>query len=93
MSVTLKKYCETSQSKFAKALKVAMEDRIFIPSDEIKFVKCEKGVRAHVFGIHALSCYDFAKLHSEFDGIFWQVWPSSYQNTFDVVFFIDTDEE
>lgn len=93
MSVTLKTYCETSQSKFAEALKVAMEDGIFIPLDEIKFVKDEKGVRAHVFGMHVISYYDFDKLNSKFEGFYWQVWPSSYQYTFDVVFFLKTDME
>lgn len=93
MSVTLEKYCETSQSKFAKALKVAMEKGIFIPQDEITFYLFGTKVRAHVSGSHALSCYDFEKLQKELSGYYWQIWPSSYQYKFNAVFFLKTDEQ
>ena len=91
MSVTLEKYCETSQSKFAKALKEAVQNAVFLSVDEIKIQPFDDGVRARILVEHSITKNDVQFLLNKFDGIFWRFDYSTHTCMFEVVFFLTTE--
>ena len=88
MSVRLDEFCETSQSKFAEALKVALQNAIFINSDEVTIEKEVGSVRAYVDVMHTITKMDSELIISIFDGLDWQIGPSCEKCTFRVVFYL-----
>lgn len=88
MSVTLEKYCETSQSKFAEALKVTLRNALFIHADEVTIEREDDGVRAYVDVMHTITKRDVDIMISLFDGLDWQIGPSCYRCTYRVIFFL-----
>lgn len=88
MGTTLFEYCETSQSKFAEALKVALQNAVFIRADEVKFEDGEGDVMAYVDVMHTLTRMDVELIISIFDGIVWQIGTSCERCTFRVIFYL-----
>lgn len=88
MSVRLDEYCETSQSKFADALKVALRNAVFIRADEVTFEDDEDDVRAYVDVMHTLTKMDVQLMIAIFDGLDWQIGTSCSQCTFRVIFYL-----
>lgn len=88
MSVRLDEFCETSQSKFAEALKVALQNAVFIRADEITIEKDDDRVRAYVGVIHTITKTDVELIISIFDGLDWQIGPSCYKYTYSVIFYL-----
>lgn len=88
MSVRLDEFCETSQSKFAEALKVALRNAVFIRADEITIEKDDDGVRAYVDVMHTLTKTDVELIISIFDGLGWQIGTTCYECTYRVIFFL-----
>ena len=88
MSVTLKEYCETSQSKFAESLRVLMHYAVFIDVDFVEFVKDEDGAKAHIQVMHSISSNDARLLLEVFDGVYWQITTSTEQCTYEVIFYL-----
>ena len=91
MSVTLEKYCETTQSRFAGALSVALMDGIFILADEVTLEKDDDGVWAYVDVMHSITMTDVELISSIFDGLLWQIGTSGYKCTYRVIFNLTTD--
>jgi len=85
MSVTLEKYCETSQSKFAEALRVALKDVVFIGSDELNLEWVGDKVRASIGIMYTLSMFDVKHLLDAFSDFYWQIDPTSSDYTFVIV--------
>lgn len=88
MSVTLKKYCETSQSNFAEALKVALRNAVFIRCDEVTIEKDDDGVRAYVDVMHTISKTDIELIIAIFDGLDWQISTSCKRCEYRVIFYL-----
>ena len=86
MSVTLEKYCETSQSNFAESLKVALRNGVFIRVDMVTIEKDYDEVRAYVDVKHSLSKTDFELIIAIFDGLDWQICTSCFRCTYRVIF-------
>ena len=85
MSVTLKKYCETSQSKFAEALRVALKDVVFIDSDELNFEEVSGKVRASIKIMYTLTMFDVKHLADAFRDFYWSIEPTNSDYSFEVV--------
>ena len=85
MSVTLEKYCETSQSKFAEALRVALKDVVFIGSDEIDFEEVSGKVRASIKIMYTLSMFDVKHLLEAFSDFYWNIEPTNSDYSFQIV--------
>lgn len=77
MSVTLEKYCETSQSKFAEALKVALKDVVFVGSDDIEFEEVSDQVKARIQVMYSLSVFDVRHLLDAFSAFYWGIEPGN----------------
>lgn len=88
MSVTLEKYCETSQSKFAEALEVALRNAVFIRTDDVTIEKDDDGVRGYVDVMHTISKTDVELIIAIFDGLEWQIGTSCYKCTYRVIFYL-----
>ena len=91
MSVTLKEYCETSQSKFAEALSVALENVVFIDSDELKFVEVSGKVRASIKIMYQLTEFDIKLLFDVFSDFYWCIVPTSSDYSFEIVVNLKSD--
>lgn len=85
MSVTLEKYCETSQSKFAEALRVALKDVVFIDSDELNFEEVSGKVRASIKIMYTLTMFDVKHLSDAFNDFYWSIEPTNSDYAFDIV--------
>lgn len=88
MSVRLDEFCETSQSKFAEALKVALQNAVFIRADEITIEDDEDYTRGFVDVMHTLTKSDVQLMISIFDGLDWQISTTCYQCTYRVIFYL-----
>lgn len=88
MSVTLEKYCETSQSNFAEALKVALQEAVFISVDEVTIEKDDDGVRAYVDVMHTLTKGDVELIIAIFDGLDWVIGTSCSKCTYRFIFYL-----
>lgn len=88
MSVKLDEFCETSESKFAEALKVALQDVVFIRADEVTIEKDDDGVRAYVDVMHTISKTDVELIISIFYGLDWQISTSCEKCTYRVIFYL-----
>lgn len=88
MSVRLDEYCETSKSKFAEALKVALRNAVFIRADEVTFEEDEDDVRAYVDVMHTLTKVDVQLMIAVFDGLDWQIGTSCHQCEYRVIFYL-----
>lgn len=85
MSVRLDEYCETSQSKFAEALKVALKDVVFVGSDEIEFVENGDKVKADIEIMYSLNRFDVKNLLDAFRDFFWSIEPINDTYTYRIV--------
>lgn len=85
MSVRLDEYCETSQSKFADALRVALKDVVFIGSDEIEFVENGDKVKADIKIMYSLTMFDVKHLLDVFRDFFWSIEPINDTYTYRIV--------
>lgn len=92
MSVRLDEYCETSQSKFAKALKVALTDVVFTESDELEFVEVKDRVEAHISIMYSLTMFDVKHLLDAFRGFYWRTEPTNDVYTYQIVIFLKSSE-
>lgn len=90
MSVTLEKYCETSQSKFAETLAVALRNAVFIRVDMVTINEDDDGVRAYVDVMHTISKTDVELIISIFDGLDWQIGTSCDRCSYRVIFYLTT---
>ena len=91
MSVTLKEYCETSQSKFAEALSVALENVVFIDSDELNFVVVGDKVRASIKIMYQLTEFDIKLLFDIFNYFYWCIVPTSSDYSFEIIVNLKSD--
>lgn len=85
MSVTLKEYCETSQSKFAEALRVALRDVVFIDSDELNFEEVSGKVRASIKVMYNWTMFDVKHLFDAFNDFYWSIEPTNEIYSFEIV--------
>ena len=85
MSVRLDEYCETSQSKFAEALKVARTDVVFLGSDEIEFVEVGDIVKADIKIMYPLTVFDVRHLLDAFRDFFWSIEPNDADYSYNIV--------
>lgn len=93
MSVRLDEYCETSQSKFAKALKLAIDRSVLLRSDEVEFYEELAEVRAEIMILYALSMNDFKKLLDVFDKWFWRIEPINDTYSFKFVIYLKPNDK
>ena len=91
MSVTLEKYCETTKSRFADALAVALQKAVFILADEVTLEKVDDGVRAYVDVMHTIYKTDIELIITIFDGLYWQIGTSCSRCTYRVIFYLTPD--
>lgn len=88
MGTTLSEYCETSKSKFAEALKVALRNAVFIRADEITIGVVEDYAQGYIDVMHTLTKTDIELMISIFDGLDWQIGTTCYQCTYRVIFYL-----
>lgn len=88
MSVRLDEFCETSQSKFAEALKVALQNAVFIRADEITIGVVENYAQGYIEVMHTLTKTDIELIISIFDGLDWQIGTTCYQCTYRITFYL-----
>lgn len=91
MSVTLKEYCETSQSKFAEALRVALENVVFIDSDELNFEEFSGNVSATIKIEYSLRMFDVKHLIDAFNDFYWSIQPTNSVYSFEIVVNLKSD--
>lgn len=88
MSVRLDEYCGTSQSKLAEALKVAMQNAVFLGLDELKILDDVDGVCARVVVQHSISKTDVLLIMDLFGEIYWQIVTSVEKSAYEVIFYL-----
>lgn len=92
MSVRLDQYCVKSQSKMAKALKLALDKQVFVCTDELVFTSCLDHVVAYISVCYQLSMLDVKNLLEIFSGFYWKIEPTSKEYTYQIVISLKSNE-
>ena len=89
MSVTLKEYCETYQTKFAKVVRDALTNVIFLGSDELEFVEVKGRIEARISIMYTMNMFDMRHLFDVFKDVWWTVETTNETYTYQIVFHLN----